>query len=62
MPPTSYVELHIACELGSLDTSLSFEELIKRSYINPRTRAVGADSDFSRNIREGLPMPVKAKG
>jgi hypothetical protein len=46
-----------AYELGSLDTRYSFEELRKLSYINPKARAVGDDSEFSRKIRESLPRP-----
>jgi hypothetical protein len=48
-----------AYELGALDTSISFEELRKRSHINPKVRSVGDDPDFARKIREGLPKPVK---
>ena len=48
-----------AYELGRLDTSLSFEELRQRSHINPRAHAIGNDPDFSRKIREGLPVPMK---
>jgi hypothetical protein len=46
-----------AYELGALDSSLSFEELRKRSFINPKALAIGDDPDFSRKIREGLPRP-----
>ncbi len=46
-----------AYELGTLDTRLAFEELRKRSYINPKARAIGDDPDFSRKIRSGLPTP-----
>jgi len=46
-----------ACELGALDTSLRFEELRRRSYINPRAHAVGDDPGFSIKIRAGLPRP-----
>ena len=44
-------------DLGGLDTRLSFEELKKRGYVNPRAQAIGDDPDFSRKIREGLPIP-----
>jgi len=44
-----------AYENGSLDTRIPFEELRKLSYINPKARAVGDDSEFSRKIRESLP-------
>ena len=46
-----------AYELGGLDTRIPFEELRKRSYINPKARAIGDDPEFSRKIREGLPAP-----
>jgi hypothetical protein len=39
---------------GMIDTSLPFEELKARSYVNDRAKA-GAVPDFSRRIREGLP-------
>jgi Domain of unknown function (DUF4105) len=42
-------------ELGSLDQSLPFAELRRRSYINPVAQAADQDSDFSRRIRSGLP-------
>jgi hypothetical protein len=38
-----------------IDTSLPFEELKARSYVNDRAKAAGAVPDFSRRIREGLP-------
>ncbi len=40
---------------GLIDTSLPFEELKARSYVNDRAKAAGAVPDFSRRIREGLP-------
>ena len=43
--------------LGALDTSMSFEELRRRSYINPIARATGEADDFSLRIRENLPIP-----
>ncbi|MGV8075344.1 MAG: DUF4105 domain-containing protein [Syntrophobacteraceae bacterium] len=46
-----------AYEQGALDTSIPFEELRRRSYINPKAQMVGNDQDFSRKIREGLPRP-----
>lgn len=45
-----------AYELGALDTRIPFDELKRRSYINPRAHAIGDDPDFSRKIREGLPL------
>lgn len=44
-----------AYELGTLDTSLPFAELKRRSHINERGRAAGDAPDFSARIREGLP-------
>ena len=46
-----------AYELGALDTHLSFDELRKRSYINPKAIALGDDPDFPRKIRQGLSRP-----
>jgi len=57
--PLSGYAPHYAYELGALDTSLPFEELRRRSFINPKARAVGDDPQFSVNIRQGLP---KASG
>jgi hypothetical protein len=48
-----------AYENGSLDTRIPFEELRKLSYINPKAVALGDDPEFSRKIREGLPMPAR---
>jgi hypothetical protein len=42
-------------ENGSLDQSLPFEELVKKSDITARAKAAGAADDFSRQIRAGLP-------
>lgn len=42
-----------AYDLGSLDTSLPFEELKVRSLINDQTHAAGRAPDFSQRIREG---------
>ena len=42
-------------ERGSLNRSLPFTELKKRSYINPRAQAADKDPAFSRLIRVGLP-------
>lgn len=47
-----------AYDLGGLDTSLPFEELRRMSLVNPKARAVGDAPDFSRRIREGLPLPT----
>jgi hypothetical protein len=43
-------------ERGSIDTSLPFAELKKRSYINPRAKAADKDPAFSKLIRVGLPV------
>ncbi len=42
-------------ERGSIDTSLPFEELRRRSEVTERARAAGQAPDFSRRIRFGLP-------
>jgi hypothetical protein len=42
-------------ERKSIDTSLPFTELKKRSYINPRAQAADKDPAFSQLIRVGLP-------
>jgi hypothetical protein len=52
---SGYTPLY-AYELGGLDTRIPFEELRKLSYINPKARAIGDDPEFSRKIREGLPL------
>jgi hypothetical protein len=44
---------------GVVDTSLDFEELRRRSYINDVARAGGAAEDFSARIRGSLPVPSK---
>ncbi|MFZ5570273.1 MAG: DUF4105 domain-containing protein [Thermodesulfobacteriota bacterium] len=46
-------------ELGGLDNRLPFEKLRRASLINPQARAVGDDPEFSRKIREGLPLPPR---
>ena len=46
-----------AYENGGLDTSISFGELKRRSHINHRAHSIGNDPEFSRKIREGLPVP-----
>ncbi len=42
-------------ERKTIDTSLPFAELKKRSYINPKAQAADKDPAFSQLIREGLP-------
>jgi len=44
-------------EIGGLDTSRTFAELRKLSYINQRANESGNGNNFSVKIREGLPMP-----
>ena len=46
-----------AWERGALDTRLSFEELKARSRVNEAAQAADQAPDFSRRIREGLPVP-----
>jgi hypothetical protein len=46
-----------AYELGRLDRRLPFDELRRRSKVNERAVAADRDVDFSRRIREGLPLP-----
>jgi hypothetical protein len=45
-------------ELGRLDTSRPFAELEKISHVNARAHAAENDAEFSRRIREGLPIPL----
>ncbi|MDD5209135.1 MAG: DUF4105 domain-containing protein [Elusimicrobiales bacterium] len=45
----------MAYELGVLDQSLPFPELKRRSLINERSKAAGADQAYSETIRRGLP-------
>ncbi len=42
-------------ERGTIDTSLPFDELRRRSDITQKARAAGDAPDFSARIREGLP-------
>ena len=44
-------------EHGRLDTSLPFEELRRRAYVNEAAQAAGGAPDFSRRIRAGVPVP-----
>jgi uncharacterized protein DUF4105 len=44
---------------GRLDGSLPFDELRRRSLINARGQAADQAADFSRRIREGLPVPAR---
>jgi hypothetical protein len=45
----------LAYERGTIDTSLPFEELRRKSNITERGKAAGTSPDFSRQVREGLP-------
>jgi len=45
--------------MGGLYTRVSFEELKRLGYINPKAHMIGKDPEFSRKIREGLPKPVR---
>jgi len=47
-------------ERGTIDTSLPFDELRRRSNITEESRAAGNAPDFSRQIREGLPTADRA--
>jgi hypothetical protein len=42
-------------EMGRLDRSLPFEELMQRSHVNAAAQAADAEPDFSQRIRSGLP-------
>ncbi len=42
-------------EEGRLDTSVPFEELQRRAFINPLAQAADQAADFSRRIRAGAP-------
>ncbi len=53
---SGYAPLY-AYEKGTVDTSIPFEELKRRSYINPRAHEIGNDPEFSQKIREKLPVP-----
>ncbi|HEY8154420.1 MAG TPA: DUF4105 domain-containing protein [Myxococcota bacterium] len=46
-----------AYEHGRLDTSLPFDELKRRSYINGPAQAADQAADFSQRIRADLPKP-----
>jgi hypothetical protein len=47
-------------ELGRLADGGTFPELQRRSHVNERARAADGAADFSRSIREGLPVPDPA--
>jgi len=50
-----------AYQIGAIDTATPFEELRKKSYINPKARIIGDDPEFSRKIREGLSSPMSRR-
>lgn len=45
-------------ECGMLDTSMPFPELSEKCLINAKAEAADDAPDFSRRIREGVPMPA----
>ena len=47
-------------ERGTIDTSLPFDELRRKSNITEKGKAAGNAPDFSRQIREGLPAAERA--
>ncbi|MGH9838138.1 MAG: DUF4105 domain-containing protein [Blastocatellia bacterium] len=47
---------------GTIDRSLPFDELKKRSHINERAKAADKDPAFSERIREGLPGMLETGG
>jgi Domain of unknown function (DUF4105) len=46
-------------EQDRIDTRLPFEELKRRSHVNPAAQAADQAADFSQRIRVGLPNPPK---
>ena len=44
-----------AYDMGRLDRSLQFEELMRRSLVNPAAQTADQAPDFSKRIRAGLP-------
>ncbi len=47
-----------AYDCGMLDSSMPFAELNERCLINARAEAADKAPDFSKRIREGVPMPA----
>ncbi len=45
----------MAYELGTMDRTLPFPELKRRSRINERSKSAGQGREFSKTIRQGLP-------
>jgi hypothetical protein len=48
---------HYLYEQGRVDIRLPFAELQRRGFVNGRAQAADAAPDFSRRIREGIPLP-----
>jgi len=46
-----------AYELGMFDTSIPFAELRERCLVNARAELADKADDFSRRIRDGIPLP-----
>lgn len=44
-------------EQGRIDSSMPFDELRRRAYVNTRAQAADTAADFSRRIRAGIPSP-----
>jgi hypothetical protein len=44
-------------EQRRIDTRLPFAELQRRGFVNVRAQAADGASDFSRRIRDGIPVP-----
>ena len=44
-------------DIGAIDTSMPFAELKKISLINPKSEAITDLTNYSEEIRQGLPMP-----
>src|SRR5215467_7138259 len=55
---SGYVPLYLY-EEDRIDTSVPFEELKRRSRVNPAAQAADQAADFSERIRVGLPNPPK---
>jgi hypothetical protein len=57
-PAHGYVPQYLYDRAG-IDTSLPFEELKRRSRVNPAAQAANQAPDFSQRISVGLPNPPK---
>ena len=49
-------------ENGTIDTSLPFEELRRRSNVSEAAAAADGAEDFSQRIRQGVPLPPERRG